>query len=561
MSDKKFDPITGEPIVNNQDIDNNKTIQLDTHPAINRGQSIQPTLWKQNMQQNLNNQYGQSMQQNLNNQYGQNMQQNLNNQYGQSMQQNLNDQYGQSMQQPINNPYGQQFQQNNLNSSYAFQNKKKKSKKITPQSLALGSAIVAVLVLTAFVFTDRSGASGMQDPSVAHQNSTPESEQESAKSNTVPPITPAKNNNPAPGNEYAMFSSFSINGKQYSLPLTIDELLENGWTYDNKEDANKTLYAGDYDSVQLNFSQKGESYERFGIINHSIDAQPLSKCLICELDFSDYFIKETGADIKFCNDKFVLQKTTLEEVKSELGEPNSTSTSGNSVTLTYRGKDGENEFNLTSTYNFDNNILTYVSMRNKTLPDDFEQPEVSTATPDYLTMYKAPSDLGDDPLSGNFSLDGQTYNLPVPYKTLAEQGWKCDGESESVPSMNGFVITLKKENYTLTAKAINPLPNAVTLENTIVVYISGFNSSVYPYDFTLSGDIKLGMSKDELDKVLNDKGITNFEYNEKFGTYRIPYDKNDKSEYPKETIEIYISEDKNIISSIDIERYGWLAED
>ena len=68
------------------------------------------------------------------------------------------------------------------------------------------------------------------------------------------------------------------------------------------------------------------------------------------------------------------------------------------------------------------------------------------------------------------------------------------------------------------------------------------------------------MSKADLEKKLNEKGITNFVYNEKFNTYKIPFDKNDKSEFPKETIELYLNDEKNTISSIDIERYDWLSE-
>ena len=187
-----------------------------------------------------------------------------------------------------------------------------------------------------------------------------------------------------------MFSNFSIDGKQYSLPMSIDELLANGWTYDDKEDANKTLYAGDCETIKLNYTGKGNDSQYFGVINHSIDAQPLSKCLIYDCDFSDSFVKQTGAEVKFYNDKFVLQKTTVDEVKNELGEPSSTNTSGNSVTLTYRGKGKEDEFNLSATYSFENNILTFISIRNKSMPSDFVQPAVSSNTPDYLGLYKAP---------------------------------------------------------------------------------------------------------------------------------------------------------------------------
>ena len=542
------------------------------------GQNFQQSGGAQNrspFQQPMGNQNGQNFQQPggaqnrspfqqpMGNQNGQNFQQPVNNGYGQPMQQSMNNQFRQPMQQPGNNQYGQQFQPGGQN-PYYMQGQAKPKKKLTPQSIALGSSIAAVLVLTALLFGFMSSRPSAPEPAAAQQASAQPVEQVATASTVATTAEPAPDPTPTPapasGNEYAKYSNFSINGKQYNLPMSIDELLENGWAYKNKEDADKTLYASDTDIVRLTFTQKGEGSASFGVVNHSIDAQPLSKCLVYEIDFSDYFIKNTGAEVKFYNDQFELQKTTMDDVKAALGDPSSTNTSGNSSSLTYRGQ-GDEEFKVSAYYSFDNNILTHISMQNKLMPDDFEQPEVSSKTPDYLSLYKAPAELGKDPLSGNFSLDGTTYNLPVPYKTLAEQGWKCDNESESVPSMKGLILTMKKGDYRLTVEAINPLPNAVTLENTIVVSISAFNSSVNPFDLTIAGNIKLGMTKDELDKALSAAGVKNFKYDEKLNIYRIPYDKDDKSDYPRECIEIFINDSKNTISSIDMERYGWLSDE
>ena len=565
MNQRIYDPITGQPITNNQQsYDAAQTIELDKFQSENRAGQDFNQFYQQGYQQNPWGQENFSFQQpfgNPNGQpFGQGYQQPAMNPYGQSYQQPMNNQFGQPMSggygqpmQAMNSMYGQPYQMNMGQNPYQGYGQPKKNK-LTPQSVALGSSIAAVIVLTALFFSTTTSRANPYDQNIITKQSPTTTSSQSTPGQTITKSTPAS------VNESAMFSSFSVNGKQYALPMSIDELLANGWTYDDKEDANKTLYAGDCETVKLNYSGKGKDSQYFGVINHSIDAQPLSKCLVYDCDFSDSFVKQTGAEVKFYNDKFTLQKTTVDEVKNELGEPSSTNTSGNSVTLTYRGKGKEDEFNLSATYSFENNVLTFISIRNKTMPADFVQPAVSSKTPDYLGLYKAPLTLGDDLLSGNFTLDGTTYNLPVPYKTLAEQGWTSTGESESVPSMNGVILTLKKGDFNITAKVVNPLPNAVTLDNTIVVFISAFNSTLNPLDLTMAGDIKLGMSKADLESALNAKGIKNFTYNEKFNTYKIPFDQADKSEFPKETIEIYLSDDKNIISSIDIERYDWLSE-
>ena len=565
MNQRIYDPITGQPITNNQQsYDAAQTIELDKFQSENRAGQDFNQFYQQGYQQNPWGQENFSFQQpfgNPNGQpFGQGYQQPAMNPYGQSYQQPMNNGFGQPMSggygqpmQAMNSMYGQPYQMNMGQNPYQGYGQPKKNK-LTPQSVALGSSIAAVIVLTALFFSTTTSRANPYDQNIITKQTPTTTSSQSTPGQTITKSTPAS------VNESAMFSSFSVNGKQYALPMSIDELLANGWTYDDKEDANKTLYAGDCETVKLNYSGKGKDSQYFGVINHSIDAQPLSKCLVYDCDFSDSFVKQTGAEVKFYNDKFTLQKTTVDEVKNELGEPSSTNTSGNSVTLTYRGKGKEDEFNLSATYSFENNVLTFISIRNKTMPADFVQPAVSSKTPDYLGLYKAPLTLGDDLLSGNFTLDGTTYNLPVPYKTLAEQGWTSTGESESVPSMNGVILTLKKGDFNITAKVVNPLPNAVTLDNTIVVFISAFNSTLNPLDLTMAGDIKLGMSKADLESALNAKGIKNFTYNEKFNTYKIPFDQADKSEFPKETIEIYLSDDKNIISSIDIERYDWLSE-
>ena len=565
MNQRIYDPITGQPITNNQQsYDAAQTIELDKFQSENRAGQDFNQFYQQGYQQNPWGQENFSFQQPFGNQngqpFGQGYQQPAMNPYGQSYQQPMNNQFGQPISggygqpmQAMNSMYGQPYQMNMGQNPYQGYVQPKKNK-LTPQSVALGSSIAAVIVLTALFFSTTTSRANPYDQNIITKQSPTTTSSQSTPGQTITKSTPAS------VNESAMFSSFSVDGKQYALPMNIDELLANGWTYDDKEDANKTLYAGDCETVKLNYSGKGKDSQYFGVINHSIDAQPLSKCLVYDCDFSDSFVKQTGAEVKFYNDKFTLQKTTVDEVKNELGEPSSTNTSGNSVTLTYRGKGKEDEFNLSATYSFENNVLTFISIRNKTMPADFVQPAVSSKTPDYLGLYKAPLTLGDDLLSGNFTLDGTTYNLPVPYKTLAEQGWTSTGESESVPSMNGVILTLKKGDFNITAKVVNPLPNAVTLDNTIVVFISAFNSTLNPLDLTMAGDIKLGMSKADLESALNAKGIKNFTYNEKFNTYKIPFDQADKSEFPKETIEIYLSDDKNIISSIDIERYDWLSE-
>ena len=358
-----------------------------------------------------------------------------------------------------------------------------------------------------------------------------------------------------------MLSSFSISGNQFTLPVDINKLLESGWSYDDEADANEMVTAKSTGSIKLNYSEKGDGYVFFTVVNHSIDAQPVSKCMISGVDFSDRFVKQTGAVIKVCNDQFELQKTTIDEVKAALGDASNTSQDGNSASLTYKGKEGEAEYKLRARFEFDNDILTSFSLDNRLTPEDFDQPEVSTDTPEYLSLYKAPSSLGDDILSGNVSIDGVVYNIPAPLSLFTDNGWVMSEDIGTLPSAHYTFVTLKKGDCRLEVNILNPLSTAVTAENTIVTKVSAFRSKYNDFGFTLPGEIKTGTPKDDLDKYLNNKGIKNFTYDEKYHVYKIPYDQNDKSDFVKEHIRISIDEDDNTILSIDAERYAWLFEE
>lgn len=390
------------------------------------------------------------------------------------------------------------------------------------------------------------------EPDVASTEATEEKEEEKDTSKETASAVD-------PSDRTALLSSFSVSGKQYVLPVDINTLLADGWKYDDENDANELVAARSTESVKLTYSEKGDAYVFFSVINHSIDTQPVSKCMICDADFSDRFVKNTGAVIKVCNDQFELQKTTYDEVISLLGDPSNTSQDNNSKTISYKG-DGDDDYKVHAYFYFDNDILTSFDLSNHLTPSDFEQPDVNTDTPDYLGNYKAPSSLGDDLLSGNVSIDGVVYNLPVPYSILKENGWEFDGKADPLPSLHSGFITLKKGEYRLEAEVLNPLPNAVTLDNTIVTKVSAFNTKYHAFEFTLAGDIKPGMTKDDLDKYLSSKGITNFTYDEKYKTYRINYNKDEKSDFPKESIRIGLDDETDVIFSIDAERLGWLVE-
>ena len=583
MNERNFDPITGQPITDNQQTTSPNAQQpvgqtnLNKQPANPFSQPAQKPANNQNGQpfgQPMNNQNGQPFGQPNNNRNGQPFGQPMNNQNGQPFGQPGNNQFGQPYGQPGNNQFGQPYGQpgnNQFGQPYgqnqygAFPGQAPKKGLSTAQIIII-AAISVVLIALIAVLVVMSGSRNknvepdIPDPIVEDDPTIAASEEASVEDEEEPEKEePEEDPAPAPAGE-ASISNFSINGKQYTLPVSINEFLDNGWTYNDPKDALEIVNAKSTEIVRLNFSGKGDSYVLFSVINHSIDAQPVSECMICDASFSDSFVKRTGAEVKMYNDQFQLQVTTTEEVKAALGEPSRSSTDDNSVSFTYRGEGEEAEYKLYTVYRFDNNILTSVDINNRITPSDFEQPEVNTATPDYLSKYEEPSELGDKLLSGNVSIAGKVYNLPVPLSVLKDNGWTYDQISEPLPSMHATIMTVKKGDSRLTVEVLNPLPNAINLDNTIVTSISTYYSKYNNVDVVFPGDIKPGMKKADLDKVLKAKGITNFTYDEKYKVYKINYNSGDKSDYPKEKIEIRLDDEDDTVYSIDADRYGWLLK-
>ena len=598
MSDKKFDPITGEPITEDQNNSQTPNQIVNTYQPVGNasGQPNQQNSGYTPIQGQQFSGAGQQFNGQPQNQFGGSGQQfgaagqpfngQPQNQFGAAGQQfngqpqnqfgaGAGQQFGgagagQFNGQPQFN--GQQFPgQAPFGGAGVGQQFPGQKKKMSPALIALiAVGAVAGLVVIGLLGRFLAGGSSSKpspdedkpisyasfeatdEPDVASTEATEEKEEEKDTSKETASAVD-------PSDRTALLSSFSVSGKQYVLPVDINTLLADGWKYDDENDANELVAARSTESVKLTYSEKGDAYVFFSVINHSIDTQPVSKCMICDADFSDRFVKNTGAVIKVCNDQFELQKTTYDEVISLLGDPSNTSQDNNSKTISYKG-DGDDDYKVHAYFYFDNDILTSFDLSNHLTPSDFEQPDVNTDTPDYLGNYKAPSSLGDDLLSGNVSIDGVVYNLPVPYSILKENGWEFDGKADPLPSLHSGFITLKKGEYRLEAEVLNPLPNAVTLDNTIVTKVSAFNTKYHAFEFTLAGDIKPGMTKDDLDKYLSSKGITNFTYDEKYKTYRINYNKDEKSDFPKESIRIGLDDETDVIFSIDAERLGWLVE-
>ena len=355
-------------------------------------------------------------------------------------------------------------------------------------------------------------------------------------------------------NQYAQYiSTFSINGKSYTLPAKLQTFLNEGWSFHNPDDASMTLDKFESQKVYLEYQGKQYTDCSFYIMNSTLDSLGYEECMVYDVSFSNTFAKSSGADIKMCNDNFIIYTTTPDEVKELLDAPTKTITNDKSVTLKYI-IDSERYESYTA-YTFEENVLTSVEIVNELTLDYPKLYEVDTKVPYLIEEYKAPESLGDNPLSGNFSLNGVIYNLPVPLKVFVDNGWTYTKDEYQIISPNDYVyITLKKDNDTFFARACNPLSSEITLKNAIVIDLSESEDINSELKFVLPGNIRSGMTKDELLSILNN-GIYYIERKEDRAlteAYTIPYDGETSDNYPKDSIDIFIDPEKNTVSTIRI---------
>lgn len=343
---------------------------------------------------------------------------------------------------------------------------------------------------------------------------------------------------------------FSVNGRHYTLPLDINEFTNGKWSYEFPQDADKIVPGNESEMITLTYN--GEVFY-FNVINHSVNSQPVSKCMVYSVSFFNSDAKNANIDIKLYNDKFSFDKTTPDDLKAILGEPLATKTKDDNLYLEYG--DEEHRYSASTSYCFTNNLLSYVDITNRLMPEDFQQPEVHVETPDLVYEYEAPETLGDDMLSGNFSLDGKVYNLPAPLTAFTDNGWTYNQEMYLVvPAMTHDYMSLQKDDISISLRVYNPLPNATTFDHAIVTSVTS-PSEPSNLEFVLPGGIKPGSTINDLENsVLHKYKYIQDTEEPIYATYKIPFDANTSSNYPKEAIEIYIDEETNTVYAIGIDK-------
>jgi hypothetical protein len=109
---------------------------------------------------------------------------------------------------------------------------------------------------------------------------------------------------------------FSVNGDEYTIPAPFDDFSEKGWTY--RDDASETVPAHKY--LINAYIAKDDMDPSVYIMNDSNKEITVTEGVISCISF-DKFDMENN-EIKL-GDNITLGKSTIDDVKSEYGEPSS----------------------------------------------------------------------------------------------------------------------------------------------------------------------------------------------------------------------------------------------
>ena len=363
---------------------------------------------------------------------------------------------------------------------------------------------------------------GLEEPS-DEPSEEPADEPEQGGNETVSTTGPAIS-----AETKAMFS-LQVSDQHYNIPAKVSEFLDNGWTFDTQADANATIGSHDKEFTYMYFPGAERGSISMAVTNFSLDSQQMKDCYVTEISFTSYDVKNIGV-IKVHDGDIVLGESSEDDVKAILGTPDdvieSSVTGGHN--LYYMSELDDSLDSFVSLMIDENGLVDHIRVENEHEPEDFVQTTVSSDEPEYLSEYVAPSSLGSDPFSGNMQMDNVVYHLPAPFMEFVNNGWEYGGDLEYTAGADlEYVVQFTKNNRTLTATAYNPTDKATFLKYTVITEVHAEDSD-YDAFIEFPGGLNPAMTETELLAFMTQNGITNYDYLKKTGTYTIPFDQTGK---------------------------------
>ena len=291
----------------------------------------------------------------------------------------------------------------------------------------------------------------------------------------------------------------SINGTVLSFPTTFDALAPLGLENDDDPAATE-IEPNQYGMLYFNL---GEGKIIVEFTNLDINVLPADQTVVTGIQLDDMFLEDEPVEIELPGG-IRYGESTLEDIENAYGKASDVYEGDMYTKLTYE-QDIYNSVELE--VDKETGKLSCIDIENIKEPENMQKGEANADVPEEVTDYTLPEKLSDDINAYEIQVEDTVYKLPVPVSVMIADGWtlEADGSDEVIAARNFGWVTLSKNNQTIREIVRNHENYATIPEN---CWLGSISLGLQDADLegSLPGGIRVGMTKEECEKILADSG-------------------------------------------------------
>ncbi len=342
----------------------------------------------------------------------------------------------------------------------------------------------------------------------------------------------------------------SVNGTVLQFPTTFDKLAPLGLENDD-----------DPTTIELSPNSYGSVYMKYGkgkiiveCANLDINTLTADKCIVTGITLENMWLEDETIDAELPGG-IKYGESTLDDITTAWGPASDTYEGDLYTKLTY-----ETDIYSSVEVQIDKETgkLNSIDIQNIKEPEDMEKGEVNNEVPASIANYQRLAALSTDLMAYEIQIQDKAYKLPVPVSVLIEDGWQLldDGTDTVLPGKSFGWVNLMKDNQKMHVIARNYEADATVPQNGWIEEVTmGLQDA--NLEATLPGGIKVGMTKDECEKILKDSGVE-YETDDSSSDF-IHYSYGDGYGF-EHSITVYTSEDAvyptNTVITVECEHQG-----
>lgn len=298
-----------------------------------------------------------------------------------------------------------------------------------------------------------------------------------------------------------------LNGEFYEFPMSYADFTALGWEYQGEAAAE--MRPNEYSVAERFVKDDLELYA--SLVNLGINTVTYDQCMVGGISLDPYqFEKAPDTEMVFPGG-LTYGVATAEDIRDAYGEPSDTYEGDMYTKLTY-------EYDYYQDWDFyvykESGVVEEAEVRNFVADEEANAAAAALVTDEPtegVLAYKAPEELGEDPMSFTVEYAGDLYQLPAPVSAFVANGWAVQEElSDTIVSGYDYGwLTMLKDNQQFRCMVTNYDPNAAKVTNCFVTEVE---SDVYGPDLPLNlpGGASFGMSEADLAAWL--EGLDGTEY-------------------------------------------------